>query len=157
MLWLGLRQSPWWLQTTSPSYLLLASLDAAQAYARSLAREGPELPLAAVQAARQALDGLQGISLLESATYSGRAPRSMLGPIPSLAIFDPVSELLRTAAGSCQSRSELLLRGPASQEPEACFWRGQSFLSSRCRRLLQPSQFRTSIRGASLWTCTGWG
>ena len=53
------------LQTTSPSYLLLASLDAAQAQARLL-REGrsPAL-LTSVSACKRMLRSLHGITLLE--------------------------------------------------------------------------------------------
>lgn len=53
------------MQTTSPSYLLLASLDASQAQARKLTLEGLPLPLEAVAAAKTALKVLPGISLLE--------------------------------------------------------------------------------------------
>lgn len=56
------------LQTTSPSYLLLASLDATQAFAQ---RGNFGLPLEAVSAAKKALLALPGISLLEH-SYTGQ-------------------------------------------------------------------------------------
>ena len=53
------------LQTTSPSYLLLASLDAAQAQARLLADGRSPALLAAVSACKRMLRSLHGITLLE--------------------------------------------------------------------------------------------
>ena len=56
------------MQTTSPSYLLLASLDAAQAHAHALQNTPPALQLEEIAAARTQLNALPGISLLQGSS-----------------------------------------------------------------------------------------
>ena len=54
------------LQTTSPSYLLMASLDAAQAQASRMKAGGLALPLESIAAARGQLQSMPHINLVEN-------------------------------------------------------------------------------------------
>jgi len=53
-------------QTTSPSYLLMASLDAAQAQARRMRAGRLALPLQSTAAARAELQSMPNITLVEN-------------------------------------------------------------------------------------------
>ena len=89
------------LQTTSPSYLLMASLDAAQAQAFEI-HDGRQIavPLSAIAKAREALQKLPGISLLED-SCEGHPSYPLLpspDPVSMPYISSPFSRALRLLA-----------------------------------------------------------